>query len=246
MSLYRWRVNCIAHGNQYIWDFNKPTTCPLNNTDTINSDLTVIVDKREQNVVTIREENGVTGGNFKTEAKVLISEPNSTSTIDVIWSYPISVLEAYFVPTPENLDDEIEIIIAPNTTIGVISQPLTTGSTSCIVSPTVLTYLNVGYIMYITNGETIDNLGHAISINKGTSTITFETASINNYNAGAFIQMSIPLVENYIIGPHHARYIIGEGKIGGSYVPPNTVARMRYINKSNVSKKFYSYLEYLY
>jgi hypothetical protein len=246
MSLFRWRVNCTVHGNQYIWDANKPTTCPLNNTDTINPDLTIIIDKREQNVVSIREENGSTGGHFKTESKVLVSEPNSTVTLDVTWAYPISVLEAYFVPTQDNLDDELEILVGPNTTIGVIMQPLTIGATSCVVSSTVLTYLCIGYRLCITNGVTMDHVGLVISINPVTSTVSFETATTNSYDAGAFVQMTIALVENYVIGPHNVRYIIGEGKIGGSYVPANTIARLQYINKSNVSKKFYGYIEYIY
>lgn len=246
MSLYRWRVNCTTHGNQYIWDANKPTTCPLNNNDSINSELTIVVDKREQNTVTIREENGVTGGNFRTESKILIADPYSTAQIDVTWAYPISVLEAYFVPTADNLDDELEILVAPNTIIGVITQSLTAGAASCTVSPTVLENLNIGFRMNITNGVTLDYVGHVLSINKNTSTVVFETALTHSYSAGSYVQMTVPLLENYVIGPHNSRYVVGEGKIGGSYVPANTIARLRYVNKSNVTKKFYSYIEYLY
>jgi len=245
--IYKWRVYCNdGHGIQYTWNPSCPITCPLNVNHSIDNNLTAAIEKVDSKMVTIKEEHGETGGNFKTESKVLITAPNSTSNMDVTWNYPISVLEAYFVPTAENLDDELEILVAPNTTIGVISQNVSAGSTSCVVSASVINHLYAGYRIHITNGITMDNLGRCLSINKDTNTIMFEYAAVNNYNAGSYFQMTVPLVEKYIIGPHGVRYIIGEGKIGGSFVPANTIARLVYINKSNATKKFYSYIEYLY
>ncbi len=246
-TIYRWRVFCEAgHGIQYTWNPTKPITCPLTAGHAIDQNATVSIEKIDPNIVTIKEENGETGGNFKTESKVLITQPNSVSTMDVTWTYPISVLEAYFVPTIDNLDDELEILVAPNTTVGVIVQNASSGAVSCVVSPTVISYLFAGYRMHITNGVTIDNLGRCLSINKDTSTVEFENALANNYSIGSYVQMTIPLVEKYVIGPPNVRYVIGEGKIGGSFVPANTIARLVYTNKTNTVKKFYSYIEYLY
>ena len=243
--VYKWRLKCAVHSNVFVWNDIKPTMCPVNTADSIDTTKTVIVDKIEQNTVTIKEENGVTGGNFRTESHVLTVLANSVISKDVIWQYPVSVLEAYFMPTAINTGDMFNLTIAPQTTIGIVVVPVNIGATSITVNSTVIDNISVGFKLYITNGVNTNCLGQCLTINKITRVLTFQTPPTQDFSPASYVQMSICIIENYEIGPP-GRYLIGEGKIGGSFIPAGITARLTYTNTTNIDKKFYAYIEYLY
>lgn len=248
MSIYKWRINCQTHGNQNIWSPIKPTTCPINEVDTINDNLTTVVDKIVQGTVAIKDDYGTTGGNFKAESRYLEIPPNSTESFNTSWLYPVKVTVAYIMSTAENKDDLIDVIIAPNATIGAITAPILIGATSCTVNQTVIDFLCVGYKMKLTDGVNTNDVGTVGAIDTTTKVVTFTTPTTNSFSplTPTYVQMSIYLVENMKIGPP-GRYDIGQGKIGGSFIPPTIVSRVSYTNLSATdTKKFYCYIEYLY
>ncbi len=248
MSIFKWRINCQTHNNQFIWSPTKPTVCPVNNADTINGSLTTIVDKITQGTVSIKDDFGLTGGNFKTESRYLEIAPNSTNHIASVWAYPVKVSLAYFMATEENKDDLLDVIVAPNATIGAIVAPIGIGATSCVVQSSVLDFLNIGYRLRLTDGSNTHECGIVTAINKETATVTFTVPTVNTFSplTPTYVQMSIYMVEDMRIGPP-GKYMIGEGKIGGSIIPAGVASHVVYTNNSlTETKKFYCYIEYLY
>ena len=248
MSIYKWRINCITHGNQIIWSPTKPTTCPVNGADTINEGLTVMIDKITQGTVAIKDDYGTTGGNFKAESRYIEIAPSTTGILDTSWAYPVKVSLAYFTSTSDNQDDHVNVIIAPNATIGAITAPVGIGATSCTVTQSVIDYMNVGYKIRLTDGTNTDDCGTVLTINKDTKVITFSTATTHSFSplTPTYVQFSIYIVEDFHIGPA-GKYVICQGKVGGSFIPASIISRITYTNNSaSVTKKFYCYVEYLY
>ena len=120
-------------------------------------------------------------------------------------------------------------------------------NTTLNVSSTVISYIKVGFNVNLTDGINSDNIGDVIEINSDTSTIIVNGAPQHNYNdtSPTYVQMSILYMDNVKLGPP-MNYPIGEAKIGSSYVPAGTIIQSKYINNSNVDKKLFAYIEYLY
>lgn len=245
--LYKWRVNCTVHSNVFVWNDTKPTVCPVNTADTIDATKTVIVDKIEQNTVTIKGPTGITGGNFRTESHVLTVPANAVVTKDIIWQYPVSVLEAFLMGTDNNTGDIFDLTVAPNATIGVVVAPVAIGATSITVNSTVTDFIAVGFKLYLTDGVNTNDLGQCLSFDKITRVLTFQTPPTHAFSPATptHVQMAICLISNYEIGPP-GKYVIGRSKIGGSFIPTGVTARLSYTNTTNVAKKFYVYIEYIY
>ena len=85
-------------------------------------------------------------------------------------------------------------------------------------------------------------------MDKVAKTITVETAAVNSFLASTptYVKQTVYYLQNYEFGPSW-EYVIGESKIGASYLPANTILRARYINNSAIAnKKLVVKFEYLY
>jgi hypothetical protein len=158
--------------------------------------------------------------------------------LDVSWDYPVSVFSISYSSTSDHTGDSLEMHIAPNTTIGAIVAPVTTGDTVLYVSPTVLQYINVGYYCNITDGTNYDDLGYVLAIDKTAGTITVKTPAVNGYSplTPTYVQMTIKAIVNYTFGAP-GKFGIGKTIIGSRYVPTGTIVRGVYTNASATTSK---------
>ena len=96
----------------------------------------------------------------------------------------------------------------------------------------------VGYDIKITDEDNTDSFGKVFSIDRINKQITMENATT--------VSSTIKIIENYEIGPAN-EYIIGDSKIGGMYIPANTIMRFDYQNKSvDTTKKIVFKVECTY
>ena len=250
LTLYKYRVHCTTDNqNEFIWldeNDSEPTTCPTNTSHSIDSSKTTIVDSRKPENIRIKEESIPTGEHFMCETKVINTNANDTSENDYSWPFPISILAVYMI-TSDHEGDNFEALIAPDTTIGTITSDVAADDTVINVSQTVIDNTSVGYILTLDDGTNNDNLGHVLAIDKVAKTITVETAAVNNFLAATptYVKQTVYYLRNYEFGPAW-EYVIGESKIGASYLPANTILRARYTNNSITNKKLVVKFEYLY
>jgi hypothetical protein len=249
--LYKYRVFCTTDSqNEFIWldeNDSEPTTCPVNTAHTIDGSKTTIVDSRKPETFRIKEESTPTGEHFMCETKVINTDANDTSENDYSWPYPISILAVYMITTSDHEGDNFEAMIAPNTTIGTITSDVSANDTVITVSQTVIDNTSVGYYVTLDDGTNSDNLGHVLAIDKVAKTLTVETAAVNSFSAATptYVKQTVYYLRNYEFGPAW-EYVIGESKIGASYMPANTVLRARYTENSGTNKKLVVKFEYLY
>lgn len=105
----------------------------------------------------------------------------------------------------------------------------------------------LGFEINLFNGVNMNELYRISNIDKLNNKITVENGAINSFSAyTTYVRINVYSIRNFEIGPAW-EYIVGESKIGGSYIPANIPVTVSYTNKStDTDKKFVGYLEYLY
>lgn len=250
-TLYKYALTCSNEATtKYVWRDETdatPTKCPDDSSHTIIASSVRIVDKREQNTVVVKEESTPTGGNFRTESVPFDIPAGTTHTEDKSWNYNVSVLDVFYISTSDHIGDTLEIIVAPNTTIGIITGNVDIGTTTINVSQTVVDNTMIGYYINLTDGVNNDSLGEVIDIDKDNLTITCSIPTTNSFSASSptYVVQNIYMLRDFEIGPPF-HIVIGECKIGGSSIPAGITVRVNYKNNGIVSKRFVPYIEYLY
>lgn len=246
LIIYKWSLWCIAEqAVKYVWSDTKPQVCPTDHAHEIDPETPSIMDQMSQNIVKIKEESIVTGGNFKCETRKINVPANTSNFMDISFKYPISVYNFGFNIKDINEGDMIEVHIAPNTLIGIFITDSLVGSDKVNVSSTVMAHIMLGYHINTMMDDKIIDLGFVIAIDKDKSELTLSQTLSENIFTKMPVFMTIKVIENYEIGPAGS-YIIGEGKIGGFSIPANTVIRVIYNNLSDVDKKAVAKFEYSY
>jgi hypothetical protein len=253
-TVYQWEVYCLtSQSYQLVWDTVEPVTCPENASHSISTNPGPrIVNKISQEQVKITEEEALpTQGIYKFRGyKMTI--PSGTvgaiTSLNVTWNYPVTLMNGCFVSTTEMVGDEVNVWVAPNTTIGAIGAPVNISDTEITVTSTVFDNLYRGWTVNITNGVTNNILGECIDMDVGNSTITCETGATNTFSplSPTYVQMTPKLVDNCHIVAAGVRFPFAEKKIGGRSIPAGRVMQIRYTNNTTASKSFVFFAEYLY
>jgi hypothetical protein len=114
------------------------------------------------------------------------------------------------------------------------------------VSPTVIQYVSTGYYIKLFDGTNTNDVGRVISVDKVKNCIYVENNTTYNFNIGSVILQTIYLIKDAIIGNPN-NYLIGGKKIGGTYIPEDTIIKIYYSNLSSTDPKFFNgTLEYVY
>lgn len=114
------------------------------------------------------------------------------------------------------------------------------------VSSTVIAITQLGYYLTLADGTNTDDLGRVL--HKTVDSVFVEKAPMNEYLASTptVVKQTIWLLNGYEFGPGWS-YLIGDSKIGGSYVPADTLVRLEYTNNGILGDRtLVGALEYLY
>lgn len=249
-TVYKYRVYCVTDAiYEYQWGETEPTKCPTNTAHTIDASKTVIVDKNEPELVTVKEELVPTGGHFQITTVTLEATANVTTTVDHSWPIPVTVLGVSFVTKAPHEGDLLDIIVAPDTIVGTLTANISTGNVIANVSQTVIDNVHLGYEVYLWNGIDTHSGGLVLNVDTNAKQIEFQNPTEMDFTITpltTYVKMSRNYVKDFELGPAW-KYEFGSGKIGGSYVPKNRIIRIAYTNLSPVDdKRIVFHVEYLY
>lgn len=249
-TVIKWRIYCNTEDNWSVGFLDEtsgqPSSCFNDVSHEVNQNSIQEIQRISETKVIISEEDTPTGGKFKAVCYKHTCTPG-VNVRDYTFPYAISALAVKFVSIEEHRNDELELHIAPDTTIGTLTSSIVIDDTILPVSSTVLLYASVGVYIKITDGVNEENLGIVTEVDTINSTITIETPVTYNYShlTPTLIKMTIKSIDNFIIG-HPSLYNIGESKIGSSYVPANTILRVKYTNNGVDPVDNYYNVEYMY
>ena len=297
-TYYQYRIYCVTDGKfEYSIlpsTYSTPTICPTNTAHTINSDETVILKTIKDDMVTIKEENIPTGGNFGCRTVTVNAVKNTTSTKIFWFPYPVSALNIDFVTGAEHNGDHFDLTIGENTITGALAgnvnpasawsaQNYVVGDTvtythptfgsrvyTCMVNtvsneiPTDTTYWKHGFEISVSqtvidngyrgyhyalyDGVNRDELGCCVDIDTINNKLYMEISSTNSFSAASptYVQQTVFFLKAFALGKAW-EYDIGASKIGGSYIPADTLIKILYTNNSTLTDKtFIGRVEYLY
>lgn len=189
-----------------------------------------------------------TGGNYMALGlKHEVPAGNGTSSTTFSYPIPIGLIDFEYVVDANMEDDEMCIMVAPETVTGALTADVTAGDTVINVSPTVTANVKVGYKIHLDDGTNKDDLGIVTAISLGGGTITVETAAVNNFLAATptYVKQSVYLAKDVRLNGTVA-IEMGAAKIGASYLPANTPWSIEYHNNEGSAKTFSGILEILY
>lgn len=250
-SLYKYSFTCTTElTEKSVWreeDDAAPSKCPDDTSHTIDTNSIRITKILKDNMIKIQEEGTPTGGNFRAISESIDIAANETKIVDKTYPYNISALAIEFNSDTENIGDNIELLIGPDKTIGTITSNVNINDNVINVDQTVIDYINIGYKVNLFDGVNTENLGYVISIDKDNKTITTTDSSTQDFSTSpvTYVRINVYVIEDFKIGKN-GRWTIGESKIGGSFVPKNTIIRIIYYNNTASAKNFTAQLEYLY
>jgi hypothetical protein len=99
-------------------------------------------------------------------------------------------------------------------------------------SSTVLSYISIGCKARLVGGGNIEDLDWITNVNSTNNTITVRKAPTHNFSAyTTYVQFTGIFADYVEVGPP-GRYVYGDKKIGGTYVPPDVLNYMHYTNVS--------------
>lgn len=246
-ALCNYKLWCITDAKyETVWrtEGDLPTTCPTNTAHSIDTDSITINQMIKQNEVKILEDGydktaGYIAGT--TRALDITGATGETQIFDYSRPITVGINSISFTTTAVHEGDEVNIIIAPNTVVGVLTANVTAGATNTFsVSPTVTANLKKGFFVSLLSGATKHSLGVCTSVNSTLGQITTEFATDGTTFLAAtptYIVQDIKMLQNWIIGPPCDRRI-GDDKLGASIIPAGTVARVEYKNNNGIPKKF--------
>lgn len=248
-TVYRYRLWCTSDMKyEYVWAETAPTTCPTNTAHTIDADMTTIIEVNRPDAVLLKEEfASPTGGNAKVWGEQVNITQNTTTVINLSWPFPVTILSGNMF-APEGSDgDLIELVVAPDVTVGAIVAPVAPGATVISVSPTVIEHIMVGYYAKLDNGTNQDDLGRVININKDLNQITIETATVHAFSplTPTYVKMTVKVIENLRLDSKRY-YDFGKKKQGGKTIPANIVIRITYTEISGIDKVLRFWFEGIY
>jgi hypothetical protein len=208
---------------------------------------TTIMDTINPNLVSIKDEIVPTGGNYQGTTVIIDAPPNSTAVKDISWPFQVTVYNIYFSTKSTHEGTILNVYGVPIYPVGAIIAPVTIGSNKIKVSSTALIYLQLGYLMTITDGINSDDLGMVLGIDKPTSTITTEKTSTHTYSpfSPTYVKMCVHRLKDFVIGPE-GKYTIGKIKTYGAPIPPGLIIRTVYENTTNNPLKLHAVIEYTY
>jgi hypothetical protein len=245
-SLCYYQVWCSTDSKyEHVWleEGTLPTTCPANTAHTIDSDSIVSTQTISQNKVEIVETGHAQTGGYVAGTSRVLNIAGTTGVQNFDYSRPIvvGIQSIAFTSTAEHTGDDMEIIIAPGTVVGILTSSVTGATNTFHVSSTVTANMKKGFFMTITDGAKSDNLGIVTSVNAATGIITTDLSSVegNTYLASSptYVQMNVKMLQAWTFGPPCDRRI-GDDTFGASIIPANTIARVAYTNNSGIAKTF--------
>jgi len=235
-EVYNFRVYCNDEADYvYTWDSVEPTTCPNNNAHSINATLTTIVETvSTSNVVAVEDSDGY----FETEhitMNIPTGTPGDLTEHDVSWPMDYLLWRTLFTPTSDMIGDTISVIASPETTVGVLTAPVTSGQTVLNVNSTVTDNVWRGFLVNIFDGVNKDFLGRCTDVDAVGGTITVETATVNSFAAGSSVQIGIFVLKDIFVADTQTIDIgLKGGK--GKTITAGMILRVRYTNNSGTSK----------
>jgi hypothetical protein len=163
---------------------------------------------------------------------------------DFSWPFNIGLKSATLYVRDEMVGDEMHIHEAPNTLIGVITQPLNVGDTSLYASDTVFDYIHKGYYIGLYQpGDTGIEISVVISIDIKNKCLEIYPSDVSA-DAGSYVAMCSKIMPYCYLTP--GKIELGKTIPTAQRLPANVPIRLYYKNNNGQAKQVCFFVEYFF
>ena len=226
MNVKKYRIYCETEAIFVeAWSEVQQTTCPNNNTHTIDPNKTVLVDLSNFGKTSIKQtfSEGESQDSYRLFSFYTDIQPLETKVISLQLPIDVNMFAVDVITRKSNIDDSYDVHVDKNTLIGYVVSNSITNILS--VSPTVIEYTKIGFYISL-DMVNYYIITHIDSINE---TITIET-SINS-SIGDPVYLTYYMIKNRII-KHFGSYPMGTSIIGSNRILKSQRGELTYRNLS--------------
>ena len=249
LTLCKYRYWCSTEKKMItIWSESEPTKCINDVSHDIDLESLTITDKLSSDMRIIKSEVEGTYRSETIEINIPVTTAGEIYNHDVSFPHDTYIWNGKFYATNSMVGDYLDIIIGPDTIVGVTTDSSNIGNTIINVSSSVFTngYTTRGTDITIGDAINKQDLGRITNMDKFNNIITVETALLNNYVAGSMIYMNLKMIRKQIIGGANLNYKYGKKGFSARNVPANSIIRFQYTNNTGTAKTLYFDLEFNY
>lgn len=247
-TVYQYKIFCLTENNFVnTWNSVEPTICPNDGSD-IDSTKTTVIGKLASNEITVNEP---TYGQFQHTTlryDIPAGTPGDVTLIQKSWPFPIQLWKNEVYCNSNNVGDIINIIIAPNTVVGVLTSTANIGDTVLNVSPTCVSnaLITKGIELTLDNTFYSEGLGSVITFNTTTHQITVQNPLTMQFVAGSMVRLNLYQIKDlYMHRPDKIHRISDKG-FRSKTLPANIMIHALYQNNDGLAKEVVFTLEYYY
>lgn len=230
MVVKKYKVYCnteLIHVD--VWSETQPTTCPNNNTHTIDDNKTAIIDI-VLNEVTIKQthQNGEPQDHYRLFTYYATVGPNEIKEIDLRNLIDVNMFAVDIITSDNSIGDTYDVHVDKNTLIGGITQSSNTKILN--VSQTVIQYSKIGF--YISVNQI--NQYMITDIDIVNNTIEIECDIITTI--GDPVYLTYFMIKDRKI-TFTGTYPMGSSIIGSARILKTQKGAITYMNNSSSTKK---------
>jgi len=249
-DVFQYRIYCVQEAAYvYVWGTTAPTLCPNDHADrTLDATKTTVTNTvSEKHVFATEPYNGY----FQATTipiTVPSGDPGDIYTQDVSFPMNITMWTTGFRPQSSMVGDMFCVLVAPNTTVDVVTQTVNIGDTVLHVTGAMCNNTNIvlGNDISITDGTNTNHLDRITELNTANNTITITEPPTVSFAAGSVMKLNIQLVRDYMIDQSTENIEYARKGLRGKTLPANTILRVMYHNNTGTAKTFYFNMEYYY
>lgn len=237
-TVYYYKIWCVTE-NDYIfkWTTEPLTECPNDAGHTVDLNSVILVNTISENIVEIKQP---TDGYFMVEDYEFVipsGTPGNVSTIDYTMDDTILLWVTSFDCTAETFGDKFDVIVNPDTTIGVLTTTVNVSDTVLNVNSTATANAVRGMYLTLDNGVDTQNVGKIMNIDADAGTLTVKTPSTFTFAPGSLVKLNFYMAKNIVLNSLNKQNA-GEKGFSGKEIPVGTVLRMNYTNNNGLAKTF--------
>lgn len=241
-KLNKYRLFCQTEGVfKTVWNNSEPKKCPDAAQHTIDPNSVTIVDAIVDNTVTIENNYVNTNGNYMMEGFQFQVPAQSNYTFTTSKPFDVMCYNVYLHPTQSNVGDNVSLYAQFTLPISGIVH---SGESNVQISPSLLTNIQKGYDVTLSNATSCSHLGMVVSMD--TNSICTQYSASNTYRNNDTLvlrkyygkSLSFPIVPN--------TYCVGQGTLNGTFIPASTPMYLDYNNVNLQPKPFVFHVECMY
>lgn len=238
---YTWKLYCddeSTYKTVYNTSQKHMPSCPTDSNHVINVEKSSYTYNAEVFEEVYRQHHKK--GFYRSRGYEMTCPANTITQLDISYPYKIFFLHTIAFTEDENKGDVLHALVGPDMLVGIVTSICSISDSVIPVNSTCIDATEIGVNMKFA-GDTTEY--EVTDYDLKNSTISISPNLAVALTPGAFVTRSVKLADHIYL-PSKNKFSLGDKNLVPQFLPPNTVIRVCYDNKSGTEKKFRFFVEF--